>query len=516
MSPSLISRRPTRIARREIPVARATKEMPPYPIELASVAAQTRRVCSSRHEASARNFTRIAASVVMPEGYRLPAQVATVISLQALTATIESLIHQGAIIAHKDGNYGSYYPRTSEFSDKGVLFLTAKNVSDSGSIDFANVARLAEEKADTLTFGFVEANDVLLSHNATVGRVAVMPELGERALVGTSLTYFRVNPKLLLPVYLAAYFRGRHFQNQLAAVMSHSTRNQVPISAQRKLLVTVPPLDEQAQIATALGCLDNKIELNRRMTRTREQKAAAIYKAWFVDFEPVKAKAAGATSFPIMPKPVFDALPSEFTDSTLGPIPKGWGVRTIADLARYVNGKAFTKHATGTGRLIIRIAELNSGPGGSTKYSDIEIESDFTAYPDDILFSWSGSLGIYRWHRPEAIINQHIFKVLPNGFPKWFVYRALLDALPFFRTVAAGKATTMGHIQRHHLSEVELAVPPQAVVDGASVMEPLFRKVHLSEQESQTLAAIRDALLPKLLSGEIRVGAPERISEEVV
>jgi type I restriction enzyme S subunit len=276
-----------------------------------------------------------------------------------------------------------------------------------------------------------------------------------------------------------------------------------------------PDLPVQLRIAEVLGTLDDKIELNRRMNRTLEQMAAAIFKAWFVDFEPVKAKAAGATRFPTMPQPVFDALPTELTDSPLGPIPKGWEVKTIADLARFVNGKAFTKHATGTGRMIIRIAELNSGSGGSTKYSDIETDQDFTAYPDDILFSWSGSLGVYRWHRPDAIINQHIFKVVPNDLPKWFVYYALLEALPYFRMIAAGKATTMGHIQRHHLSDVELASPPQPILDGASAMDPLYRKVHGNELESQTLTALRDTLLPKLLSGEIRVGVAEKLVEEV-
>ena len=185
-------------------------------------------------------------------------------SEQRATATIEELIASGAIVAHKDGNYGSNYPRVEEFGSDGVPFLTAKSLRE-GYVDIAGAPRLGDARADDLTFGFVETDDVLLSHNATIGRVAVVPPHKGRLLVGTSLTYFRLNQQKLLPRYLAVYLAGTEFQNQLVAVMSHSTRNQVPVTAQRKLSVVVPPLAEQKAIAAVLGALDDKIELNRRM-----------------------------------------------------------------------------------------------------------------------------------------------------------------------------------------------------------------------------------------------------------
>lgn len=104
--------------------------------------------------------------------------------------TIGALMEEGIITAHKDGNYGSLYPRVAEFGDEGVPFMTAKLVSDDGQIDWANAPRLNNKKADSFNYGFIEENDVLLSHNATVGRVALVPELAERVLVGTSLTYY--------------------------------------------------------------------------------------------------------------------------------------------------------------------------------------------------------------------------------------------------------------------------------------------------------------------------------------
>lgn len=117
-------------------------------------------------------------------------------------ATIEELIADGTITAHKDGNYGSKYPRVEEFGPEGVPFLTAKSLSG-GYVDIAGAPRLGDERANALTFGFVEPDDVLLSHNATIGRVAIVPPYSGRLLVGTSLTYFRLDKSRLLPRYLS-------------------------------------------------------------------------------------------------------------------------------------------------------------------------------------------------------------------------------------------------------------------------------------------------------------------------
>jgi len=165
-----------------------------------------------------------------------------------------------------------------------------------------------------------------------------------------------------------------------------------------------PPIEEQKAIAHILGTLDDKIESNRRMNETLDRMARAIFKSWFVDFDPVRAKAEGRKP-PGLDPATAALFPDSFNDSPLGPIPAGWRLGSIADIARYVNGRNFTKDATGSGRMVIRIAELNSGPGSSTVYNDIEASAENTAYPDDILFAWSGSLNVYRWHRDEALIN---------------------------------------------------------------------------------------------------------------
>lgn len=180
---------------------------------------------------------------------------------------------------------------------------------------------------------------------------------------------------------------------------------------------------------------------------------------------------------------------------------------SVSDLATFINGGAFTKGATGSGRMVIRIAELNSGPGGSTVYNDIDVPDEKTARAGDILMSWSGSLGVYRWYRNEAIINQHIFKVTPTGYPAWLVFDRLDAVMPVFRGVAADKATTMGHIQRGHLISTQIEVPTQsALQDLDTELSPLWGRLLLAERENLGLERLRAALLPALLSG--RIGFP--------
>lgn len=226
-----------------------------------------------------------------------------------------------------------------------------------------------------------------------------------------------------------------------------------------------PPLPEQQAIAEVLGAVDDKIAANTRLVATADELARHTFNSL----------------------PTFHCLP-------------------LSSTAQFINGKAFTKDASGRGRIVVRIAELNSGPSGSTVYSDATVDDKHIARPGDILFAWSGSLTLHRWFRDEAIINQHIFKVIPaNGRDNWLLYELLRKKLTDFKSIAADKATTMGHIQRHHLDE-EVPVPsPDAVERVRPLMQSLWDMALNAERESLTLAATRDALLPKLMSGQLRV-----------
>lgn len=189
----------------------------------------------------------------------------------------------------------------------------------------------------------------------------------------------------------------------------------------------------------------------------------------------------------------------------------------LSSTAAFINGKAFTKDASGTGRVVVRIAELNSGIGGSTVYSDAQVADNFLVRPGDLLFAWSGSLTVQRWYRPEAIVNQHIFKVVPRiPYPMWLVYQLLRENLEEFRAIASDKATTMGHIQRHHLDKL-VAIPESGTTEeDMALMEGLWKRALAAETENLTLAELRDIILPALMSGRLRVNDAERLVEDAV
>ena len=294
--------------------------------------------------------------------------------------------------------------------------------------------------------------------------------------------------------------------------MSCSDKSSVPgvnRNDLHRILVLLPPLDEQRTIAGVLGTLDDKIEQNRRTARALERLAQAIFRAWFVDFEAVKAKAAGAASFPSMPQPVFDALPTRFVDSEIGPVPAGWEVRAIATIATFLNGLALQKYpprGDGEDMRVIKIAELRKGSAEGAAWANGDVAEQYVIGDRDLLFSWSGTLEAEFWFGGKGALNQHLFKVTSSRFPSWFCFLWIRQHLPWFRAIAASKATTMGHIKRGHLQETPVVVPPNEVLREANdVIGPIFDLFGQLMIESRKLAATRDVLLPKLLSGEVRV-----------
>ena len=427
------------------------------------------------------------------------------------TTTIEELIAEGAILAHKDGNYGSYYPRVEEFGSEGVPFLTAKSLRD-GNVDIAGAPRLADARADELRFGFVETDDVLLSHNATIGRVAVVQPHKGRLLVGTSLTYFRLNPRKLLPRYLAVYLAGADFQNQLVAVMSHSTRNQVPVTAQRKLQVLVPPLAEQNAIARILGTLDDKIELNRRMNATLEAMARALFQSWFVDFDPVRAKLDGRAP-PGLDPAIAALFPAHFQDSPLGPIPQGWGVCSLATKIELLSGGTPKTSEPDYWEGDIPWYSVKDAPS-ETDVWVIHTEKRVTKLgiansaaqilPEGTtIISARGTVGKLALVGTPMAMNQSCYGVRGvKGYGNFFTYFALRQATADLQQRTHG--TVFDTITRQTFETLDCIFPPAHLTEAFdSTVVPLLARLRANLHESCTLATLRDTLLPKLLSGKV-------------
>ncbi len=268
------------------------------------------------------------------------------------------------------------------------------------------------------------------------------------------------------------------------------------------------------EIARILGALDDKIELNRRMNRVLEAMAAALFKSWFVDFDPVTTKAEGRQPYGMQAETAA-LFPSAFQDSEMGPIPGGWKLKPLDEIADFENGLALQNFPPESDEFlpVIKIRELRQGFADSNSdRANTSIKAACIIDDGDVIFSWSGSLMVDVWCGGKGALNQHLFKVTSAHYPKWFYLRWIHYHLEDFQDIASGKATTMGHIQRHHLSSAMTVVPSDEVVAKIDrSMTPILNKIISNRIQSHTLASIRDALLPKLLSGEIRVKQAERI-----
>lgn len=392
---------------------------------------------------------------------------------QSIVISVQELIERGALQV-SDG----YRTKRAELGQPGFRIVRVadvlNNVVKLDSSDF-----VAEKYRKQVGSKLGRPGDILLTTKGTVGRVAIMPSVVESVVYSPQLCFFRVTDESVLhPRYLRYWFSSPSFRAQASRRMNNTDMAAyINLTDIRSLQIHLPLSAEQRAISEVLGALDDKITANVALAETVDTLARATFAHILADVESVP----------------------------------------LTHVARFVNGKAFTKGANGTGRVVIRIAELNSGTGGSTVYNDIDVADQHLARPGDLLFAWSGSLTLHRWFRPEGIVNQHIFKVLPvDGYPLWCVNGLIERKLDEFRAIAADKATTMGHIQRRHLDE-PVEVPVRAAIEAYDeLMTALWRRALQAEQESLTLAAMRDALLPQLMSGEIRVKDAEKTVEEVL
>ena len=224
-------------------------------------------------------------------------------------------------------------------------------------------------------------------------------------------------------------------------------------------------------------------------------------------FDPVRAKMEGRKPFG-MDDETAALFPDSFEESELGEIPKGWLTLPLDHIADFKNGLALQNYPPDErGFLpVIKIAELSRGITDSSDKASIDLPGDCVINDGDIIFSWSGTLDVIIWAGGKGALNQHLFKVTSKDYPKWFYYQWIRQYLSTFREIASEKATTMGHIQRHHISEALVLVPPNNLLKRMdAIIEPMMSSILNNALEARTLSSIRDMLVPKLISGEIRL-----------
>jgi type I restriction enzyme S subunit len=374
------------------------------------------------------------------------------------------------------GPFGSQL-HASDYVEDGIPSVMPQNIGDNVIVE-NGIARISVADMARLSKYALQPGDIVYSRRGDVERRALVRPTNDGWLCGTGCLRVRIGTNDRYDARFISYLLGtsasRQWIKRHAVGATMLNLNTTILSA---VPMSVPPLGEQGAIAAVLGALDDKIFANGRIVCMLEDLTSALW---------CEATAEG------------EWVP-------------------LSSLATFVNGKAFTKGATGTGRVVIRIAELNSGIGPSTVRNDIDVSEYHLARPGDLLFAWSGSLTVARWFRDEAVINQHIFKVVPvHGRPLWLVAGALHAKLAEFKAIAADKATTMGHIQRRHLDEPVLIPPADEVARVGVLMSGLWGRALAAERENLALVSVRDELLPLLTSGRIRVRDAEKVVEEVV
>jgi type I restriction enzyme, S subunit len=424
------------------------------------------------------------------------------------TATVRQLVDDGILERPLDGNHGEMHPKASDFVQSGIPFIMASDLVG-GRVDTTHCAFITEQHARSLRKGFALQGDVLISHKATMGRTAYVDKIESPFLMLTpQVTYYRVKDDGRLSArYLKLYFDSPEFQ-LLFDTWGHkgSTRSYLGITSQLDLPIVLPPLPEQRAIAHILGTLDDKIELNRRMSETLEAMARALFKSWFVDFDPVRAKAEGRD--PCLPQPLADLFPARLVDSELGEIPEGWGVGSIDDEFDLTMGQSPPGET------------YNEDGNGLPFYQGC---ADFTfrfptrrvyctaptrlAKRGDTLVSVRAPVGAINMASEDCAIGRGVAAAQHKTGSRSYSYQFMRSLEEVFARFEA-EGTVFGSIGKQDFHAIPCIVPTQELVLAYEArVSPLDDRVDANERESQTLIAVRDALLPTLVSGELRVTA---------
>lgn len=302
-------------------------------------------------------------------------------------------------------------------------------------------------------------------------------------------------------------------------------------------IIPLPDKDNLEFISDTSRFFHKKIQLNTQINQTLEQIAQALFKSWFVDFDPVRAKAQAISDGLSLEQAELAAMqaisgktpeeltalsqtqpdryaelaetakafPYEMVEVDGVEMPKGWEVKALDEIANYQNGLALQKFRPEDDESflpVVKIAQLRQGYADGEEKAKASIKPECIIDNGDVIFSWSGSLLVDIWCGGKAALNQHLFKVTSKRYPKWFYYFYTKYHLAEFQRIAYDKAVTMGHIKREHLSDAKCVVPNDELLANKS-LENILEKIIFNRLENFNLQNTRDLLLPRLLNGEI-------------
>lgn len=369
-----------------------------------------------------------------------------------------------------DISYG--YTASAERENTGTKFLRITDIT-SGRINWETVPYCKISDKDFQKYKLKTGDIVIARTGATTGFNAIMKQ-DINAVYASYLIRFQIDKTKANPFFVGYVLQSNNFQEYVTAIAGGSAQPGANAQQLADFGFILPPLKTQTAIATVLSSIDDKIDLLHRQNHTLEQLAETLFRKWFVE----------------------DADES-------------WEERGLDEIADFLNGLACQKYPPKENEIglpVVKIKEMKTGITDASDYATEDVPEKYILESGDMLFSWSGSLDIELWFGGKAVLNQHLFKVTSSVYPQWFYYFWCKHHLIEFRGIADDKATTMGHIQRKHLSNAKVIVPStDELKEMSKSAEPLFEKIRTNSHQIRTLTQLRDTLLPKLMSSEVRV-----------
>ena len=406
-----------------------------------------------------------------------------VISLRSITSKI------GSGATPKGGN--------TVYENSGIAFIRSQNVLDM-SFSTQNLAYITNEQANKLNNVIVESNDILLNITGdSIARCTIVSDELLPARVNQHVSIIRcISPDYAN--YVCYYLQFlKPYLLQICKV--GGTRNALTKEAIENLPIVIQ--EEYKKIGKLLSTIDQKIALNNQINEELEAMAKTLYDYWFVQFD-----------FPDENGKPYKSSGGKmvYNDQLKREIPEGWGVDSLWNIATFYNGLAMQKFRpaseTDESLPVIKIREMFSGFSKDTEKASTAIPKEAIIEAGDILFSWSATLEVILWGGEKGALNQHIFKVTSEKYPKSFIYNELRSYLKVFKTIAELRKTTMGHITQDHLKQAMIIVPPNDLIDEIhNRISPILKQQLDLKQQNQELTQLRDWLLPMLMNGQARV-----------
>lgn len=407
------------------------------------------------------------------------------------------------------------------FTDRGIAFIKVEAITESGGFLPEKFAFIDTETDEKLARSRLQEKDILFTIAGTIGRVAQVTNDILPANTNQAVAIVRPNPDLIFPRFLYYVLRDSKRIQLAQSRVVQSVQANFSLGELSAVELPLPPQEEQRAIAHILGTLDDRIELNRRTNETLEAMARALFKAWFVDFEPVRAKMEGrwqrGQSLPGLPAHLYDLFPDRLVESELGEIPEGWRLTSLADFSS-LNPESWTKRTRPQEILYVDLSNTKWGRVESvTKYeaADAPSRAQRVLRPlDTIVGTVRPGNGSYALISDENLTGSTGFAVLRPLRREYseFVYLAATGRENIERLSNLADGGAYPAVRPEIVSATQVPRTGEEVINEFSrQVSSMLAGIASNERSSRPLAQLRDTLLPKLISGELRVPDAERI-----